>query len=266
MSHTTPDPETFYRDHWVEIEPERVEAYEDLFAWRPQMAPLLEAAELAAGQCVVDFGCGPGGLAVELARRVAPGGTVHGVDLNKELLERAAARAARENVSVELHHSDNERIPLADASVDRVVCKNVLEYVSDPGETLAEFHRVLTPGGIAHVIDSDWGLLAVEPIGSVRCAAIFDAAKMAYRTPEIGRRLYGVFRGAGFRDVKVKILTMADTRGMLLPALTNMAAYARASGRLGDAEIDRFERDLRAAIDNETFLMVLPQFLVTGRA
>lgn len=266
MSRTPPDPETFYRDHWVEIEPERIEAYEDLFAWRPQMAPLLEAAELAPGQEVVDFGCGPGGLAVELARRVSPGGRVHGVDLNEELLERAAARAAREDVRLELHHSENERIPLADASVDRVLCKNVLEYVTDPAETLAEFRRVLRPAGIAHVIDSDWGLLAVEPIGSARCAAIFEAAKMAYRTPEIGRRLYGLFRGAGFSDLKVKILTMADTRGLLLPALLNMASYARASARLGTGEIDRFERDLRSSIEEETFLMVLPQFLVTGRA
>jgi SAM-dependent methyltransferase len=266
VSGARPNPETFYRDHWVEIEPERVEAYEDLFAWRPQMAPLLEAAELAPGLRVVDFGCGPGGLAVELARRVAPGGAVHGVDLNEELLERAAARAARERVQLELHHSKNERIPLGDASVDRVVCKNVLEYVSAPDLTLSEFRRVLTPGGIAHVIDSDWGLLAVEPIGSARCAALFDAAKMAYRTPEIGRRLYGAFRGAGFSEVKVKILAMADTRGLLLPALTNMAGYARASGRLDAAEIDRFEHDIRAAIEDETFLMVLPQFLVTGRA
>ncbi len=266
MSSGALDPKTFYRDHWVAIEPERVEAYEELFAWRPQMAPLLEAAELTPGQRVIDFGCGPGGLAVELARRVAPDGLVHGVDLNKELLARAAARAQREGVRLELHHSDNEKVPLPDASVDRVVCKNVLEYVTDPAETLGEFRRVLRPGGIAHVIDSDWGMLAVEPIGSARCAALFEAAKMAYRTPEIGRRLYGAFRSAGFSQVKIKILTMADTRGLLLPALTNMAGYARASGLLGGEEIDRFERDIRAAIETETFLMVLPQFLVTGHA
>ncbi len=265
MSEDAPNPESYYRDHWVEIEPERVEAYEALFTWHPRMAPLLEAAELAAGQRVVDFGCGPGGLAVELARRVAPGGVVHGVDLNRELLARAAARAQREGVSLELHHAEDERIPLGDGSVDRVVCKNVLEYVSDPAATLAEFRRVLAPGGIAHVIDSDWGLLAVEPVGSARCAALFDAASMAYRTPEIGRRLYGLFRAVGFEDVTVKVLSSADTQGRLLPALTNMASYARASGRLDPAEVDRFENDLQAAIDDGTFLMVLPQFLVTGR-
>ena len=85
--------DTYYRDHWVEIEPDRLEAYEQRFEWRPQNAPLLEPARLAPGQTVVDYGCGPGGLAVELARRVAPNGRVHGVDLNKAFLERAAARS-----------------------------------------------------------------------------------------------------------------------------------------------------------------------------
>ena len=86
--------ETYYKDHWVEIEPERIEAYEQMFEWRPQSAPLLEPAALAPGQTVIDYGCGPGGLAVELARRVAPNGRVHGVDLNK-LLPRARRARAR---------------------------------------------------------------------------------------------------------------------------------------------------------------------------
>src|SRR5258706_13437095 len=90
------NPETYYKDHWVEIEPERLDAYEQLFEWRPQSAPLLEPARLEPGQVVVDYGCGPGGLPGELARRGAPTGRVHGVDLNAALLERAAARAERE--------------------------------------------------------------------------------------------------------------------------------------------------------------------------
>lgn len=262
------NPETFYRDHWVDIEPERVEAYESLFEWRPQMAPLLDAAELAPGQRVVDFGCGPGGLAVELARRVAPDGHVDGVDLNRDLLARGVQRAERDGVApcIDFHLSEDDRIPLDDRSVDRVVCKNVLEYVADPAQVLAEFHRVLAPGGIAHVIDSDWALLTVEPIGSERTRELFDAANIAYRTPEIGRKLYGLFRDTGFREVRVKVVAMADTRGHLATALHNMAGYARTSGRLAAERIDRFEEDLARAIEDERFLMVLPQFLVTGTA
>src|SRR5262245_63135377 len=135
---------TYYRDHWVEIEPERLEAYEQMFEWRPQNAPLLEPAKLEPGHVVVDYGCGPGGLAMELARRVAPTGRVHGVDLNAAFLERAAARAKREGVEslVTWHRGDGDKLPLDSALADRLVCKNVLEYVTDVGAILREFRRV----------------------------------------------------------------------------------------------------------------------------
>jgi SAM-dependent methyltransferase len=260
--------DTYYRDHWVEIEPERLEAYEQLFEWRPQNAPLLEPAQLAPGQTVVDYGCGPGGLAVELARRVAPGGRVHGVDLNKAFLERAAARAQRDGVEAHVawHHSEDGRIPLPSASADRVICKNVMEYVPDVAATLGEFRRALRPGGLAHVIDSDWGLFAVEPLGAERMAELFDAAKSAYRTPHNGRKLFGALRAAGFTDVDVKIVASADTKGRMSPIVFNMIGYARASGRMSGEKLDALVADVKRAIADETFVLILPQFLVTGTA
>jgi ubiquinone/menaquinone biosynthesis C-methylase UbiE len=258
-------PETYYRDHWIEIEPERLAAYEQMFEWRPLMDPLLAPAAIAKGQRVVDYGCGPGGLSVELAHRVGDG-HVHAIDLNETFVERASERAAREGLAerITVHHVADDRIPLADASVDRVVSKNVLEYVSDLSALLAEFHRVLCPGGKAHAIDSDWGLFAVEPIGPERLGELFAAASIAYRTPLIGRKLYGVFREAGFAEVQVQVLTPADTSGFLAPILFNLAEYARASGRMESVEIDRLLEDLERAIEAETYLLVLPQFLVTG--
>jgi hypothetical protein len=45
-----------------------------------------------------------------------------------------------------------------------------------------------------------------------------------------------------------------------------MAAYAKASGRIDPARVDALVDDVRRAIDDGTYLMVLPQFLVTGVA
>ena len=86
-------PDTYYRDHWLDVDPERVGLYEEMFRWRPEMAPMLEPAELGEGQVIVDYGCGPGMLALELARRVGPSGHVHGVDINTLFLERAQEHA-----------------------------------------------------------------------------------------------------------------------------------------------------------------------------
>lgn len=258
--------DTYYRDHWLEVDPERVEAYEGMFRWRPEMAPLLEPAEIAEGHVVVDYGCGPGMLSLELARRVGPGGHVHAVDINELFLERAAGHAEREGLRdrISFHRIEKDALPLADESVDRIVCKNVLEYVDDPVSTLRDFRRALRPSGRVHATDSDWGMLVVEPIGPGRLARIFEAASIAYRTPLIGRRLYGLMREAGFADVRVAVLTGPDTKGHAAPILLNMAKYARESQRLAAEEIDRFVEDVKRALAQGSYLLVLPQFLVTG--
>jgi ubiquinone/menaquinone biosynthesis C-methylase UbiE len=261
-------PETYYRDHWLDVDPERVEAYESMFRWRPEMAPLLAPAEIAEGQTVVDYGCGPGLLSLELAQRVGASGRVHAVDINDLFLRRAEGHAEAEKLRerIVFHRIAEDRLPLDDASVDRVVCKNVLEYVDDPVATLSDFRRTLRPGGRVHAIDSDWGMLVVEPVGPERVARLFDAASIAYRTPLIGRKLHGFMRRAGFEEVRVAVLAAADTAGRFAPILFNMAKYARESGQLPDAEIERFVREVEAAVGAGTYLLVLPQFLVTGIA
>jgi len=262
------NPQSYYRDHWEAIEPERLEAYDQMFRWRPEMEPLIAPAEVASGDVVLDYGCGPGWLAIELARRVGPGGRVHGVDLNAAFLARAAAHARAEGVAerIAFHRLEGDCIPLADHSIDLAITKNVLEYVTDLGETLLELRRVLKPGGRLHAIDSDWGMLAVEPLGAEALAELFAAASIAYRTPLVGRQLYGALRASGYRDVRVKVVTSPDTQGHFAPIVVNMASYARISGRMPDDKIDRLLEGVRASITRGDYLLVLTQFLVTGSA
>ena len=52
--------DTFYTDHWRDIEDDRIARYEQMFQWRDGQAVLLEGAELAPGQRVLDLGSGPG--------------------------------------------------------------------------------------------------------------------------------------------------------------------------------------------------------------
>ncbi len=116
--------DTFFRDHWADISPESLEDYQEMFTWRPEMAPLLASADLEPGQVVVDYGCGPGGLALELAGRTGPSGHVHGVDLNAEFVRmaRQALAGAGFAAFTTVHHVTDDRIPLSDAKADRLVC------------------------------------------------------------------------------------------------------------------------------------------------
>lgn len=258
--------DTYYREHWERIDPEHIPIYEELFRWRPNMEPMITGAQIAPGLRVIDYGCGPGFLAIELAKRVGPSGRVVGCDLNEEFLLRARARAESEGVAerVDWHHIVDGRIPAEDASVDRVICKNVLEYVPDLHATLLEFRRVLKPGGLAHAIDSDWGALIIEPLGPERVARLLTAAQPAYKEPLAGRKLYGAMRQAGFGEVKLEVLARPDTRGLLFPIVMSLVMYAQEFGRLAPDEADMITSDCQAAINDGTYMLFLPQFLVTG--
>ena len=176
--------DTFYSDHWKEIEDERVTRYEAMFQWRDAHAVMLESLGLEPGSKVLDYGSGPGFMSLGMGDMVGPTGEVHGVDLNARFVADANERAEGKP-HVTFHQGDGQSIPLADASVDRVVCKNVLEYVPDASAALAEFYRVLAPGGRVLVIDSDWGFVLVQPWGDAATRAFFEAA-----APASLRRVY----------------------------------------------------------------------------
>lgn len=261
----TDDLKTYYRDHWVDVEDERMARYEAMFEWRDGLEALIAPADVGAGQTVVDYGCGPGGLTIELARRVGPDGQVIAVDINQAFLNRTRKLVEQAGLSerVDARLMKGDQIPVEDASVDRVICKNVLEYVPDPEATIAEFFRIARPGGVVHVSDSDWGGVVLEPLGE-RFARLMSAASIAFRTPLIARNLYSIFRRTGFGKIQVQILASADTSGGLRGVITNMASYARTSGRIDESEINALLEDVDKSLSEETYLAVLPQFLVTG--
>ena len=215
---------------------------------------------------MVDLGCGPGFTAFELATWVGPSGHVHGIDLNAEFIEfgRSAAKDRGLEETVTFHHMTEHGLPLPENSVDCVVAKNVLVYVDDPLETYRECHRVLRQGGRFHAVEGDWGLALAEPVPEEDWKALIRAASVAFRTPTVGRRLYGYARASGFADTTVSVLCLSDTTGRLLPMVRNLCMYARQSGALEEHRIDAVLTKCEEAASNKTLLMLNPQFLVTA--
>ncbi|MDJ0847248.1 MAG: methyltransferase domain-containing protein [Myxococcota bacterium] len=258
----------YFQDHWREIEPERLERYELIFTWRPEQEVLIAPARVGEGQTVLDFGAGPGHLAVELARRVGASGHVHGVDINRDFVERSRARAEAAGLADRLHfhHVAGETLPFEDGAMDRILCKNVLEYVPDLDATLGELHRVQRPGGLLHAIDSDWGFVVVEPWAPEVVVEFFAAAAHAFREPNIGRKLPAALQRAGYGDVEVAVQPIVDQTGLTRAVLENMASYIRQFGTLSSERLDALMGDVARAADAGEYFFVLPQFLVTGRA
>ena len=129
----------------------------------PQLADL---AGVAAGQRVLDVGCGPGALLGVLVERVGED-HVTAVDPSEPFV-----RAARERFpGVEVEHAPAERLPFADDAFDVALAQLVVHFMDDPVAGLREMARVTRSGGI--VAASVWDLAG----GRAPLSVYWDAAR-----------------------------------------------------------------------------------------
>ncbi len=132
-----------FHDHECVYYDERFAIAHDARSARQARAEVerLLGRRLRAGEVVLDPGCGTGWQAAGL-RRAAPAVRVVGADLSAGMLGRARAAGGWPLVQ-----ADAARLPLADRSVDVVVTRGVLHHLPEVVGALAEWRRVLRPGG-----------------------------------------------------------------------------------------------------------------------
>lgn len=112
-----------------------------------------------AAQTVVEIGAGVGSN----LRYLPPGSQLIAVEPNARMHAALAERCARAGVELRLIADDAERMPLAEESVDEVICSLVLCTVPDPEAVLREVRRVLRPGGRFRFVEH-----VAAPPGSIR--------------------------------------------------------------------------------------------------
>jgi SAM-dependent methyltransferase len=119
---------------------------------------------LTDGQRLLDVGCGPGTLTVDLARRVGPNGSVVGIDLSPAVVQEATAHAAAQGAGNATFRTGDFRAgDLTDGSFDVVHAHQVLQHLRDPVGALAAMGRLARPGGIVAARDSDYQAFVWTP-------------------------------------------------------------------------------------------------------
>lgn len=117
---------------------------------------IIERLPFAGREFAVDAGCGDGFFTGLLAERL-PRGRVAGLDSSEEFLE-AAGKRLRTPIGdgvVELIKGSVTELPLSDQSVDVLFSAHSMQSYPDIPRTLHEFHRVLRPGGLVAVLETD---------------------------------------------------------------------------------------------------------------
>jgi ubiquinone/menaquinone biosynthesis C-methylase UbiE len=212
--------------------------------------------ELRPGMDLLDAGCGPGTVTVDLARRVAPG-RVLGVDASAGVIARAQALAeagapapGTAPADVAFAVGDLYALDLPDRSFDVVHAHQVLQHLDRPVEALVELRRVLRPGGLLAVRDADYAAFAWAPADPALDRWLDLYRRMAVRNggePDAGRHLLGWVRAAGFGEPRAasSTWTFADPAsrawwgGLWADRVLHsaFASQARDYGLAGDAEL-----------------------------
>lgn len=128
-----------------------------MFPGRPEQVwqRLIDKAELARAERVVDVGCGTGKAPIAVADRDLPGGEVCGIDASAEMIALARKAAREAGADVAFRQCAMEDLPLAHGSFDVVLSCQALHHVPRDSElqALSEMWRVPRPGGRLVLLD-----------------------------------------------------------------------------------------------------------------
>jgi len=160
---------------------------------------------LHPGTRLLDGGCGPGSISVELAAIVSPAEVV-GIDIEPSQVDLAARQAAERGVSnARFQTADLSALPFPGQSFDAVFLHGVLEHLGDPVRALREVRRVLRRGGVLGARHADFGGFILEPAPAPldQFATLFERLMLHNGThPRAGRQQVRWLREAGFSRIE----------------------------------------------------------------
>jgi ubiquinone/menaquinone biosynthesis C-methylase UbiE len=193
---------------------------------------------LKPGWSLLDAGCGPGTITLGLAQRVKPGHVV-GIDAEDVQFGQTCATVQREGLNIEFRKGSVYQLPFEDRQFDAVFSHALLEHLSDPPAAIAEFRRVLKPGGLIGLRAGDLGgmLLDTDSEAPAQAFASYLAhQRQGEKDPHVGRKLARLMRQAGFSVEKMTASyeVISDLLMKLGPALAEQFTIPGSSCKLQD--------------------------------
>ena len=174
---------------------------------------------LKNGMDILDVGGGPGFYSEKLLENL-PNSNVTILDVDDKLLKIAQNRLSNSYYKnrVAFEKTSIYKTGLKDNTYEFVICRFVLQHLDKPVEAVREIYRILKPGGIIAMIDSDSGLMGIsDPSFLIKSGRSFfqEIEKRARWNREIGRKLVKILRICGYEDLDFEAVTIhSDIIGM----------------------------------------------------
>lgn len=212
----------------------------------PQEEGLFDRYGLSGRISILDVGCGTG----EITRRLAhlyPQARVIGNDILESNLVLARRDSKELAGRIEYQHGDAFAMAFPDSSVDLLVCRHMSQAVPDFPLVLAEFTRVIKPGGWLHLISEDYGMIHM-PVGDFDPDRFWNTSAVTFLhsigcDERVGRHSPMLMEKAGYLDIAMDYITV-DTLRVPRPTMAGIfrawrdgyaEVLAGASGRTVEA-------------------------------
>jgi SAM-dependent methyltransferase len=183
---------------------------------------------LKTGDSVVDLGCGPGTVTVQLGAIVGGSGHVVGVDIDRQMIAAADSLAARAHLADRVAHriDDCTNLSFGSGTFDACYCERVFQHLrgDGPSRAAAEMLRVIKPGGRLVVIDSDWSSVVITTDQTALHHRVVAAGMRRFANPTAGALLQRLLSDAGAADVYTKSWILNITAGGGTAAIHREAA------------------------------------------
>ncbi len=181
----------------------------------PQEQALFQKYEIGGAPRIADIGCGTG----EITRRLAalyPAAQITGIDILESNLAIAREKLMGDSSRIDYAVGDAFALNLESASIDLLVCRHVSQAVPNFAAVLAEFKRVLKPGGLLHLLSEDYGMLHF-PVRSFDPDCFWNSHAIRYMQSiacdaRIGRHSPTLLAETGFAQITMDYLTIDTLR------------------------------------------------------
>ncbi|MFT4571068.1 MAG: SAM-dependent methyltransferase [Hyphomicrobiaceae bacterium] len=223
----------------------------------------LDALLPVAGENALDIGCGCGHTTLELAKRVAPGGQVTGIDLSAPMLARARERANENNIdNAHFQETDAQTSPFTAASFDIAYSRFGVMFFDNPVAAFTNLRKALRKNGRMSFVC--WRSVAENPWIMTTIAAAME--HVTFDPPVPGApgpfafadadRVRSILQKAGFANISIEEFTTDMTLGAgasvdeTLAFLVRLGPIGRkiASGEIDDATLAKITESVRAGL------------------
>ena len=233
-----------------------------------QRKKTIEAANICAGESILDIGCGTGFLTFDMAASVTESGHILALDPKPSMVDAARERCA-ELPQVEIKQGNITSIPATNEQFDLVTCTQVLLYVADIDTALSEIYRVLKPGGRVAIVETDWQGVVINSSFPELTRTIIDAWDTTVASPNLPTRLTGLLLDKNFHSINSEAIALLnneylpDTFSANAVKWLPKTAYKR--GVISSAQGKLWVEDLEALGTDGNYFFCVNRFLFVAQ-